>query len=170
MVNQRGFIQLPMMGWAAVAAAAVIGALSFALKIQSDRLEACKIAHVQFVAGVKALGDAAAAKAKAEVERQAQLLKEAEVESAKHQSDLAAANKRLRDDRRARGSAVPPAPESSPKPHLACFDRTLLEQALRRLDAGVSDLVEEGATYTLRLRLARNWAAKALPNTLDNPK
>jgi hypothetical protein len=53
---------------------------------------------------------------------------------------------------------VPAAPANSRSPETACFDRRQLEQALRRLDAGVSGLVGEGDETRLKLDTAIRWA------------
>ena len=119
-MKQRGFIlpALPIAAWGAIAAAVGILGLGVALKVQTTRLASCKQEFSAFKAQVKALGDVAAAKAKAENDRQVKLLKESEAKGAKLKSDLSIANKRLRDNR-ARRSRVPEAPPGSPKPQLA---------------------------------------------------
>ena len=65
--------------------------------------------------------------------------------------------KRMRDDR-TRGRFVPAAPASSRNPGIACFDRAELEQAIRRLDSGVSGLLEQGDADAVGLNTARAWA------------
>lgn len=160
-MNQHGFITLPLMAWGAIGAGVIILGLGIGVKVQTSRLESCKQEFSIFRAQVKVLGDEAAAKAKAEQERQENILKETEAKSAKLKSDLAIVNKRLRDER-ARRSQVPAAPAGSSRPDLACFDRTELESALRHLDAGVSGLVDEGSENTLRLKLSVDWAGAAL--------
>ena len=157
MKRERGQITM----YAALALGVLFLGLSIALKVQSSRLESCKTEAAAFQASVKAQGDAAALAAKAEIERQDRLLKQAEAKGEKAKSDLAVANKRLRDERAGRG-AVPAAPDGSKRPDLACFDRPLLESALRRLDAGVSGIVDAGDESTLRLKLSRDWALDAL--------
>lgn len=162
-MNQRGFV-LPALGitaYAAIAASVVIFGMGVALKVESSRLASCKQEFEGFKAQVKALGDVAAAKSKAETDRQAKLLKDTEATSAKLKSDLSIANKRLRNERASR-SRVPAAPPTSSRPDLACFDRSLLADALRQLDEGVSGLVDEGSENTLRLKMSVDWAASAL--------
>ena len=156
-MRQRG--QLLIYSW--LAAAAVMLVMGIAIKVESSRLESCKTEHAAFQASVKAQGEVAIAKTKAEIERQAKLLKESEVNSAKAKSDLSVANKRLRDER-ARSSRVPAAPAGSAKPDLACFGRADLERALQQLDEGVSGLADEGDQNTLRLKMSREWASVAL--------
>ena len=54
---------------------------------------------------------------------------------------------------------VAAAPAGSRSPGLACFDRAELEQALRRLDAGISGLIAEGDAGAVGLNVGRRWAA-----------
>ena len=54
---------------------------------------------------------------------------------------------------------VAAAPAGSRSPGLACFDRAELEQALRRLDAGISGLIDEGDAGAVGLNVARSWAS-----------
>jgi len=139
------------------------GVLTIGVGIQTKRVESCKAEYASFVANVKTAGEAAEARTKAEIARQAKLLKETEATSAKAKSDLSIANQRLRDER-ARSGSVPPAPAGSKRPDLACFDRTLLVEATGRLDAGLSALADRGDQNTLRLKLSRDWANSiALP-------
>lgn len=68
-----------------------------------------------------------------------------------------AATERLRKSRPS-GDIVPAAATGASDPDRACFDRAQLERALRSLDAGVSQLVDEGDQVALRLKLAVEWA------------
>jgi hypothetical protein len=70
---------------------------------------------------------------------------------------LGADIERLRKSR-ASGGYVPPSGPATPSPDLACFSRAELEQAIQRLDAGVSGIVAEGDTVRLRLSTAIEWA------------
>ena len=137
----------------------VIAVLLGGIAVQTKRVESCKAESAAFVALVEANGKAAeVAKSK----------KEAEDKLAKEKNDAAYKTllgernilaKRLRDER-ATGGILPKAPAGSASPGRACFDRTLLESALQRLDAGVSGLIAEGDTLGIRLKLAREWAVK----------
>ena len=56
-MRQHGFIQLPLMTWAAIAAGVVILSLGAALKIQSERLATCKQAVEVQNALIQGLGN-----------------------------------------------------------------------------------------------------------------
>ena len=131
--------------------------------VQGWRLDAVKAEFDGFVTTTKAQGEIAENLAKA---------KEAEDKRNKEKSDadyqnaisgLRADVKRLRDDR-ARGGYVPAAPAGSRNPEIACFDRADLEQALRRLDEGISGLIDEGDADAVGLNVARRWAASIRPD------
>jgi hypothetical protein len=57
----------------------------------------------------------------------------------------------------ARRSVVPPAPEGTKRPDLACFDRAELDAALGAYRRGVAELVGEGAACAVDLNTARRW-------------
>lgn len=158
MKSQRGFA---LTGYLALAGAVVFLLMFAAIKVQSSRLAVCKADHKTFVAQTKAAGDAQEARTKAEIGRQASLLKQSEVQNAKLSAGLATANQRLRDERASR-RLVPAAPEGSKRPDLACFDRAELDATLRRFAESVAGLTEQGDQNTLRLKLSRDWAADAL--------
>lgn len=156
MNRQRGVIAILYLWIAGVIAATIIG-LSIAVKVQTARLEAVKAEYSAFKAQVAALGEAAAKEA-ARVNLANQKAKE--VADAKTKALLVAnadLGKRLRDARSNSGF-LPKPPADSRSPQLACFQRTELESALQRLDAGVSELIGEGATFQLRLATAAEWA------------
>ena len=137
--------------------------------VQGWRLDAVKAEFDGFVTTTKAQGEIAENLAKA---KEAEHKREKEIADHEYQTTiagLAADVKRLRDDR-ARSGYVPAAPAGSRSPGLACFDRGELEQALRRLDAGVSGLVADGDADAVGLNAARSWAAGIRPGTSrDNP-
>lgn len=74
---------------------------------------------------------------------------------------LRADNKRLRDER-ASSSFLPQASPTARSPDSITFDRRLLEQALQRLDEGVSGLVGAGDEARVNLDTAKTWAQRAL--------
>ena len=147
----------------ALAAAFVIGLSSGAggaWWVQGLRLDALQA----FVATTKAQGEAANKLAEATAAEDKR-----KKESSDHEYETTIASlrtdvKRMRDDR-ARSRFVPAAPAGSRSVGLACFDRAELEQALRRLDAGVSGLVEQGDADAVGLNVARSWAAGIRPDT-----
>lgn len=112
---QSGFIQLSLMGWMAVGAAAIILGMSIALKIQTYRLASVKQEYAGFQAQVKAAGDAAKVKADAEIKRQEQVTKEVSKTYENRISSIRSSyDKRLRDAYTAGGGVqpIPDAPRS----------------------------------------------------------
>lgn len=103
-----------------------------------------------------------------EVAKQRSLDKEAADKQAKEQADenhtnaLAGLNTQLERLRRsaARGNTVPGPPANSSKPELACFDRTLLGDAVDGFVADVSGQVESGAAAAVDLDNAKGWAQR----------
>lgn len=166
-MRQRGFIQLPLMGWAALAAGVVILALSVALKVQSSRLESEQQAHVAtqakfagFVAETKRLGDEAKAKADAQAKADKQAKEKTDASYKSDLANLADAYRRLRDSRAGAGGSILPAPEAgSRSPERASFNRAELDLALRNFDTGVAGIVEEGDKARIGLDAAKRWAA-----------
>lgn len=125
---------------------------------QGQRLAATQARFDGFVGTVKAEGEAAKKLAEAKAAEDKRIKENSDHEYQITLAGLRADNKRLRDDR-ARASFVPAAPAGSRNPGIACFDRAELEQALRRLDAGVSGLVEQGDADAVGLNVARSWAS-----------
>lgn len=126
--------------------------------VQGLRLDALQSKHDGFVATTKAQGEAAKKEAEAKAKADRQLKESSDHEYETTIASLRADVKRMRDDR-ARASFVPAAPAGSRSPGLACFDRADLEQALRRLDVGISGLIEEGDADAVGLNAGRRWAA-----------
>ena len=56
-MRQHGFIQLPIMTWAAIAAGVVILGLTVALKVQSSRLDSCQTKVEAQKLMIQGLGD-----------------------------------------------------------------------------------------------------------------
>jgi hypothetical protein len=159
-MNQRGFIQLPMMAWGAIAAGAVILSLTGAVYIQTIRLDNCKADHAKFVGGVEALG-MEAAKDAANKDLWSKLNKEkADAENAKTHADDRATIKRLRDANPS-GSFVPQAPAGSSRPDLACFDRAEYQRTDGIFTEGARGLSDEGTAATVDLNTAKAWAQRA---------
>lgn len=115
-MNQRGFIALPPLAWAAIAAGVVIAGLGIALKIQSARLESCQADRVKLEAQSRILGAQLA-----EQNRAVQALREAGIrkEAAAAQA-LARATQRARtwedNAARLRGVLTAPRPAGEPAP------------------------------------------------------
>jgi hypothetical protein len=155
MLSNRGFISLPLSGYIALGAAAIIAVVSAYAYIQTNRLEACKQEHAAFVAQVKAAGDAA--KVKADAENKLNLERKKRNEAELRKLRLANAEfKRLRDNAPSR--RLPEAPADSRNPELSCFDRTELERAYGELVKGLRGLADEGTESTLALDSVKRWA------------
>ena len=137
--------------------------------VQGLRLDALQSEYDGFVATTKAEGEVAKTLADAQA---AEDKRKKESSDHDYQTTIAGLNadvKRMRDAR-AGIRYVPAAPAGSRSPGLACFDRAELEQALRRLDAGVSGLVEQGDADAVGLNVARSWVAGIRSGTsLGNP-
>jgi hypothetical protein len=72
-------------------------------------------------------------------------------------ANLAADNKRLRDN--SGSSSLPARPADTGCPEtLACFDRGAIDTALREFTGEVATLIGEGAEVRLRLTTAIEWA------------
>ena len=125
--------------------------------VQGQRLAATQARFDGFVGTVKAEGDAAKKLADATAAEDKRKKESSDHEYETRIASLTADVKRMRDDR-ARSRFVPAAPAGSRSPGLACFDRAELEQALRRLDAGISGLIDEGDADAVGLNVARSWA------------
>ena len=161
-MRERGFIQLPMLGWAAIAAGAVIVALGIALKVQTGRLDNCKDEHALFVAQTKALGDAQNERAKQQELADRTRKEKTDAEAAKTRRDMAGvydAYRKLRDSN-SRRSELPAAPSGSKRPDLSCFDRAEFARSVGIIEEGVPRITEQGDAATLDLNAARAWAAK----------
>lgn len=158
-MNQRGFIQLPLMAWGAIGVGLVILGLGIALKVQSARLESCKVEYAAFVAQVKVLGEEAQRKAKAKETADLKAKEKSNADNAKLRIDNTALARRLRDAR-AGSRFVPPAAASTREPNRACFDRAELERTLQRLDDEISSIVAEGDAARIDLDTAKRWVSE----------
>ena len=140
-------------------ATAIILALVAAVSVQTSRLDAESARFSAFQAEVDALGREAASRAK---KRDSDNLRAMEVADAKAKSllaDNAVLGKRLRDARAGGGYVPAPAPGApSTDPGRVCFDRSELESAIGRLDAGVQGLIGQGDAAKLRLSAGAEWA------------
>lgn len=143
--------------YAALGALAVVGLLLAGLIIQTKRLEAVQTEYATFAAGVEQVGKLAVAAAEKQKADDKLKKEKADAENATAIAAVRADNARLRAQRASR-SYVPTAASGAASPERACFDRALLERALRDLDEGVSGLVDEGSEATVNLDTAKRWA------------
>jgi len=152
-----GFISLPLSGYIALGAAAIILGMGVALKVQTARLDAVKQEYATFKAQVKAAGDAAKVRADAENKLNLERKAKADAQINKLRTDNANLAKRLRDDRSA-GRYVPRASPDAPSPEVATFDREKLERTIQRLDEQLSGLIERGDEGLKTIEELKVWA------------
>ena len=126
--------------------------------VQGLRIDKLKSEHEIFIQKTKSVGEIVQVKSDAITVTQEKAKEVADVDYKETIKRLNADNKRLRNQR-SRTSYTPAATANSRSPDLACFDRAELEQAFRFLDAGISELTQEGDTNALRLSVGMKWAS-----------
>lgn len=153
LTRQRGFTL-----YIVLAALLAFGGMAVALKVQTSRLDSCKQESAAFKAEVKAKGEAAIAEAKRiEAENNAR-----KADYDKKIRSLRAANAdlsiRLRDS--ASASSLPAASTVAGITQPACFDRGILDDAIRKFTAGTAGIAAEGKSAVDELNNARDWAMR----------
>jgi hypothetical protein len=157
-MNQRGFIQLPLMAWGAIAAGAVILALSGAVYVQTVRLNATKAEFATFRGGVEALGRKAQAD---KIAKEAADKSRKETADAEHSAALAALSSTVAKLRARPGSGrLPPAPVCPGDPAGADRYRSESERAYRDLVAGLREEADRSSKAVIGLNSAKRWAQK----------
>ena len=159
-MRSRGFIALPIWGYAAIGAAVVIAGLGLALKVQTSRLDAVRAEYAGFVAQTKAIGEAAekAAKLKEAEDKKRKETVDADLNRARRDlAGLADAYRSLREQR-ARSGFLPAAAPGAGSVTRACFDRAELERTLGEIDAVGSGIAQEGDQARIGLDAAKRWA------------
>lgn len=159
-MRSRGFISLPVWGYAALGAAVVIAGLGVALKVQTSRLDAVKAEYAGFVAQVEALGEAAKKAAKLKEAEDKKRKEIADAQLTRSRIELAALGDAYRSlrEQRARSGFLSTAAPSSADPGRACLDRAELERTLERIDAVGSGIAQEGDQARIGLDSAKEWA------------
>lgn len=156
MTRQRGFV-LGITAYAAIAAFVAISGLSVWGWFQTQRLASCKQEFQAFQATVKAEGEAAKAEAKRiEAENNAKKAKYDKQINALR-ADNAILSQRLRNS--AAESSLPAAAPGAGQSQTACFDRGILDDAIRAFTAGTAAIATEGQQAVDELNNARAWAA-----------
>ena len=141
---------------AAILAAGFLSGL-LVWKFQEARLDALQAQFDSFVGQAKAEGEAAQKVADMRA-KQANQAKETSDNEYQSQLDaLRADNQRMRNDRASR-NILPAAPAGSRDPETVCFDRAKFEQAVQRLDDGISKLIGAGDEDAEGLNVAKRWA------------
>ena len=153
--RERGFALLPFLlgNWQMIAIAGlailVFGYYKHCEYVKNDRdqiIARLKVAAAENERRIKVI----VAQAKKDKER-------ADNENKVNRGRITSLSNQLRDARRAT-SYLPPAPAGSPSPTTIAFDRAALDAAIRRLDAGVQGLIDEGDAAIADLDTARRWA------------
>lgn len=156
-LRQRGFISLPLSGYIALGAAAIITLVSAYAYIQTTRLEACKSEHRAFVDKVEAIGKQAEIEAERIESENIKRKEKADAQINKLRRDNASLSKRLRDERASKNYLPAPSP-SSPNPERATFDREKLERAIQQLDEQLSGLIARGDEGLKTIEELKGWA------------
>lgn len=148
-----------MMGlpWTWIAAVAVLGSIVAWGGYEKVRADHVAAEYADYRAKVAQAAQAASEQALKKTIADEKRKEEADAETLHLRSQLAATARRLRDARAA-SSILPPAASDSPDPTVACFDRPILDRALRQLDADLSGIIEEGAAAVVDLDTAKRWA------------
>ena len=126
--------------------------------LQGLRIDKLKADHSLEIQKIKNMGEIVQSKSDTITVTQEKAKEVADVDYKETINRLNADNKRLRNQRSST-NYTPAATANSRSPDLACFDRTELEQAFRFLDAGISELTQEGDTNALRLSVGMKWAS-----------
>jgi PHD/YefM family antitoxin component YafN of YafNO toxin-antitoxin module len=126
--------------------------------VQGLRIDKLKSEHEIFIQKTKSVGEIVQVKSDTITVTQEKAKEVADVDYKEDFNRLNSELKLLRNQR-ASTSYTPAATANSRSPDLACFDRTELEQAFRFLDAGISELTQEGDTNALRLSVGMKWAS-----------
>ena len=126
----------------------IVLTLGIAVKVQSSRLETCKLEHQAFVNEVQRLAK------EQELTNKVKKLK-ADDELKKLKSVNNDLSKRVRDN--ANTSFLQPSTTTG-KPDLACFNSETLDGAIRQFALGVSGIIEQGQSAVTDLDNAKQWA------------
>lgn len=146
--------------WAAVGLIILASAAFGAAKMHrwdEKRYDALDAEYKDFKDKVVREGAAAEAHAKAEKARFDKIKESVDRENLRLRSDNALLSKRLLDARSGQGYLPAPSP-GAPNTNRITFDRDELESAIRRLDEGVSRVIEQGDAFRINLDTAILWA------------
>ena len=144
---QKGFIFPSLYIYAGLGL--IVLTLGIAVKVQSSRLESCKLEHQAFVNEVERLAKEQELTNKVKKQKADDELKKLKSVN----DDL---SKRVRDN--ANTSFVQPSTTAG-KPDLACFNSETLDGAIRQFALGVSGIIEQGQSAVTDLDNAKQWAA-----------
>ena len=153
--RERGFAFLPFLlgNWQIIVYGAVIMAVVGFVwnceRVKKDRDQIIARLEVQAAENERRI-KVIVAQAKKDKEK-------ADNENKVSRSRISSLSNQLRDARRAT-SYLPPAAPGSPSPATIAFDRAALDAAIRRLDAGIQGLIDEGDAAIADLDTAKRWA------------
>ena len=147
-----------IMLYGALAALLVFSGMAVAIKVQSSRLEACKLEYASFQEQVRAKGVAAQKEAKRiETENNARKADyDKKIKTLRANNSVLAG--RLRDS--AGASSLPSTASVAGVTQPACFDRGILDSAIRAFTAGTAGIATECQSAVDELNNAREWARK----------
>ena len=154
-MRQRGFAFLPFLlaNWQIIlvglSAVTLFAYFKHCEYVKTDRdtiIASLKVAAAENERRIKVI----VAQAKKDKER-------ADNENKVNRGRITSLSNQLRDARSA-SSYLPPAPAGSPSPATIAFDRAALDAAIRRLDAGIQGLIDEGDAAIADLDTAKRWA------------
>lgn len=151
-------IALKFGAYGLILGATYIGGCVRGSQIENARTEKVQNEFSTFKLQVEAAGRSAQAAADERKKLDEQKAKASDESYAKALVALGSDIERMR---RARSDTnyLPPAPADTKCPEgWACFDRAELQQAIRRLDEGLSGITQESDSVRLRLETAIRWA------------
>ena len=153
--RERGFAFLPFLlgNWQIIAA--VAGAI--AVYTWYQHCEYVKRDRDQIIASLKSAAAENERRIKVIVAQAKKDKERADNENKVNRGRITSLSNQLRDARSA-SSYLPPAPAGSPSPATIAFDRAALDAAIRRLDAGIQGLIDEGDAAIADLDTAKRWA------------
>ena len=162
-MNQRGFIELPILAYVGVAVVVAFSGMGLYTKHLSNQLEDCRAKYAAFTESVKIAGELAKREAEKK-ELEGKLAKEkTDAENLKLRSSNADLNRSLRRARADSGSnKLPAASPASSRPDIACLRRADADAAFQRFIEAVAGLMEEGDGRTIDLNSAKRWLATAI--------
>ena len=152
-------VPIPSSVYGHLAVGALILGLGAAVKVQTNRLDACKAAHAAFVAQVETIGREAEKNARAKEAADKKTKERADANHKRELSRLHAAYVSMRDSRARTGFLSQPA-ASARDPSRACFDRSDLERILGRIDERGSGIALAGDEARVGLDSAKRWASE----------
>ena len=152
--RERGFAFLPFLlgNWQLIGyGIAIMAVVGFVWNC-----ERVKTNYQELIASMKVAAQENDKRVKIAIAQAKKDKEKADNENKVSRSRIASLSSQLRDARS--GSYLPPATAGSASPATITLDRTALDAAIRRLDAGVQGLIDEGDQAVIDLDTAKRWA------------